>query len=146
PRAPHTRPDGRDRPAAPAPRAEPGRESRRLTLLYAKLVGSRDERHSPVVTRALEGVIDKARSFGGWIESVRPGGAVGVFGIDSAEDAARRAVHAAVAIRQLAVRARRDDPLRPEGSVGVPTARLMTLREDREVTLDPEGMRTATSV
>ena len=140
------RPDGLDRPVAPAPGAEPVRESRRLTLLYATLVAARDEPHSPVVARALESVIDKARSFGGWVESVRARGAVVVFGIDSAEDAPRRAVHAAVAIRQLAVRARRDDPLRPEVSVAVHTASLMTLREDREVTLEPEGMRTAASV
>src|SRR5262245_56300823 len=140
------RPEKPDRPLALSPPAEPVRESRRLTLLYATIIGAPDEPHSPVVTRALESVIDKARSFGGWIESVRPGGAVVVFGIDSAEDAARRAVHAAVAIRQLAVRARRDDPLRPEVTVAVHTASLMTLREDREVTLEPEGMRTAVSV
>jgi DNA-binding NtrC family response regulator/tetratricopeptide (TPR) repeat protein len=140
------RSDKPDRPVAPAPAAAPVRESRRLTLLYATLVAASDEPHSSVVTRALESVIDKARSFGGWVESVRPGGAVVVFGIDSAEDAARRAVHAAVAIRQQAVRARRDDPLRPEVSVAVHTASLMTLREDREVTLEPEGMRTAASV
>src|SRR5262245_210118 len=135
-----------DKPAPPPSAAEPVRESRRLTLLYATLITAPDEAHSPVVTRALESVIDKARGFGGWVESVRPGSALVVFGIDSAEDAARRAVHAAVAIRQLAVRARRDDPVRPEVSVAVHTASLMTLREDREVTLEPEGMRTATSV
>src|SRR5215471_5904327 len=146
PPGPPARREKLDRSVATAPRAEPVREPRRLTLLYATLVGARDEPHSPVVTRALESVIDKARSFGGWVESVRPGGAVVVFGIDSAENAARRAVHAAVAIRQLAVRARRDDPLRPEVSVAVHTASLMTLREDREVTLEPEGMRVAASV
>jgi transcriptional regulator with AAA-type ATPase domain/tetratricopeptide (TPR) repeat protein len=146
PPGPPARHDKPDRSVAPAPLAAPVRESRRLTLLYATLVGAREESHSPVVTRALESVIDKARSFGGWVESVRPGGVVVVFGIDSAEDAARRAVHAAVAIRQLAVRARRDDPLRPEVSVAVHTGSLMTLREDREVTLEPEGMRTAASV
>ncbi len=146
PPGPPARHDKPERSVVSAPPAERVRESRRLTLLYATLVGARDEPHSPVITRALESVIDKARSFGGWVESVRPGGAVVVFGIDSAEDAARRAVHAAVAIRQLAVRARRDDPLRPEVSVAVHTASLMTLREDREVTLEPEGMRAAASV
>jgi DNA-binding NtrC family response regulator/tetratricopeptide (TPR) repeat protein len=135
-----------DKPVPPPSAAEPVRESRRLTLLYATLITAPDEAHSPAVTRALESVIDKARGFGGWVESVRPGRALVVFGIDSAEDAARRAVHAAVAIRQLAVRARRDDPVRPEVSVAVHTASLMTLREDREVTLEPEGLRTATSV
>src|SRR5215468_1309209 len=63
--------------AVPPPSApEPVRESRRLTLLYATLITAPDEAHSPVVTRALESVIDKARGFGGWVESVRPGSAL----------------------------------------------------------------------
>src|SRR5262249_9562673 len=126
PPGPPARHDKPERSVVSAPPADPVRESRRLTLLYATLVGARDEPHSPVVTRALGSVMGRGRGFGGWVESVRPGGAVVVFGIDSAENAARRAVHAAVAIRQLAVRARRDDPLRPEVSVAVHTASLMT--------------------
>ncbi len=79
--------------------------------------------------------MDKARSFGGWVESVGPTGAVVVFGLDTAEDAPRRAVHAAVAIRQAAARARRNDPFMPEVSQAVHTASLTVTRAD-EVTLE----------
>jgi DNA-binding NtrC family response regulator/tetratricopeptide (TPR) repeat protein len=132
-----------DRPATPAPSGARPSESRRLTLLYVALVSSRAEPHSPEMTRALEGVIDKARSFGGSHESVKPGGVVVVFGIDPAEDAPRRAMHAAVAIRQLAVRARRNDPDRPEVGIAVHTTSLMVSRADGQVTLDADEQRAA---
>jgi DNA-binding NtrC family response regulator/tetratricopeptide (TPR) repeat protein len=134
-----------EKPIASAP-AGVRPAAQRLTLVYVALVSSRVESHSHEMTRALEGVIDKARSFGGWIERVRPDGVVVAFGIDPAEDAPRRAVHAAAAIRQLAVRARRDEPLRPEVSIAVHTASLLVTRADGEVTLEAEGTRAATDV
>ncbi len=118
-----------------APAAAPVAEPRRLTLLRAVLVSPRAEPQSSETTRALAGIMDKARSFGGWVESIGPAGAVVVFGLDTAEDAPRRAVHAAVAIRQAAVRARRTDPFVPEVSQAVHTASLMVTRTD-EVELE----------
>jgi DNA-binding NtrC family response regulator/tetratricopeptide (TPR) repeat protein len=132
-----------DSPAPTAPPASPVAEPRRLTLLHVALVFQRAEPSSAEMTRALEGVMDKARSFGGWVESVGPAGTVVVFGIDPAEDAPRRAVHAAVTIRRAAARARRDDPLRPDVSIAVHTVSLTVERADGEVMIDSAGKREA---
>ena len=90
--------------------------------------------------------MDKAQGFGGWIESVGPSGALVVFGLDPAEDASRRAVHAAVAIRQAAARARRDDALRPDVSIAIHTASLGVAPGDGDVVLESEGRREACAV
>ena len=52
-------------------------------------------------SRALEGVIAKVQSFGGRVEELTPTGLVAAFGLDPAEDAPRRAAHAAMAIQKL---------------------------------------------
>jgi DNA-binding NtrC family response regulator/tetratricopeptide (TPR) repeat protein len=129
----------------PAP-ALPLVETRRLTLLRVALVSPRAEPHSFEMSRALEEVMDKARGFGGWIESVGPSGALVVFGLDPVEDASRRAVHAAVAIRQAAARARRDDALRPDVSIAIHTAALGVGPGDGDVVLESEGRREACAV
>src|SRR5262249_4362395 len=136
---------GPPRPRAPAP---PGAgpsaaEPRRLVLLQVALISPRAEPHSSEMTRALESVMDKVRGFGGWVDSVGLASVVGVFGLDSAEDAPRRAVNAAVAIRQASVRARRDDALRPDVSSVISTASLGVVRTDGDVTIDSDGMRDA---
>src|SRR5262249_27711393 len=118
-------------------------EVRRLTLLSVVLVSQRSDPHAPEMARALEAVMDKARSFGGFIESVGPGSAVAVFGIDPDEDAPRHAVHAAFAIRQMAVRARRGNPSLPDGKMVVHPATLTVARGDWEVGIEPEGKREA---
>ena len=51
-------------------------------------------------SRALEAVIAKVHSFGGRVEEVTPTGRVVAFGLDPAEDAPRRAAHAATAIQK----------------------------------------------
>jgi DNA-binding NtrC family response regulator/tetratricopeptide (TPR) repeat protein len=136
----------RERSAAPTrPGAAVG-EPRRLTLLYVALGSPSAEPSSYEMTRALKGVIDKALSFGGWVERVRPAGAVVAFGVEPAEDAPRRAVHAAAAVRRLATRARRDDPTRPEVRSAIHTATLAVARADGEVTIEPDGARRATDV
>ena len=134
-----------EQPPTPAPAAPTG-EPRRLTLLYVALIAPSAEAHSPEVTRALEGVIDKARAFGGWVDSVRPAGAVVAFGVDPAEDAPRRAVHAAAAIRRMAIRARRDEPSRPEVRSALHAATLGVARADGEVSIEPDGKRRAMDV
>jgi len=121
-------------------------EPRRLTLLYVALGSPGAEPSSHEMTRALEGVLDKAQSFGGWIARVSPAGAVVAFGVEPAENAPRRAVHAAAAVRRLATRARRDDPARPEVRSAIHTATLAVARTDGEVTLEPERARHATTV
>src|SRR5262245_28852806 len=141
PEPPITRPS----PLTEAPSAPGGlvHEVRRLTLLSAVLVSQRSDPHAPEMTRALEAIMDKARSFGGFIESVGPGSIVAVFGIDPDEDAPRRAVHAAVAIRELAVRARHGNPSLPDGKMVVHSATLTVARGDSEIGIEPQGKREA---
>ena len=143
---PRGSPPRHGRPPAPARTGSALGEPHRLTLLYVGLGLPEAEPHSHEVTRALEGVIDKALSFGGRVESMRPAGAVVAFGVDSDEDAPRRAVHAAAAIRRQAMRARRDDPTRPEVRSAIHTATLLVSRADGEVTIDADGERAATGV
>src|SRR5262249_48833808 len=133
---------GPPRPRAPAP---PGAgpsaaEPRRLVLLQVALISPRAEPHSSEMTRALEGVMDKVRGFGGWVDSVGLSSVVGVFGLDSPEDAPRLAVNAAVAIRRASMRARRDDPLRPDVSSAVSIASLALTRADGEVAIESDGL------
>jgi DNA-binding NtrC family response regulator/tetratricopeptide (TPR) repeat protein len=128
--------------ATPTPRT-PVAEARRLTLLQVALISSRAEPHSSEMTRALEGVMDKVRGFGGWVDSVGLTSVVAVFGLEPVEDAPRRAVHAAVAIRRASMRARRDDPLKPDVSSAVHTASLVVTSADGGVAIESEGMREA---
>jgi transcriptional regulator with AAA-type ATPase domain/tetratricopeptide (TPR) repeat protein len=139
-------PGAQPRPDSPAPAASPRvpvAEPRRLTLLHVALVFPSAVPSSSEMTRALEGVMDKARSFGGWVESIGPDGAIVVFGIDPAEDASRRAVHAAVAIRQASVRARREDPLMPDVRIAVHTVSLVVDRVEGGVAIESGGKREA---
>jgi DNA-binding NtrC family response regulator/tetratricopeptide (TPR) repeat protein len=136
----HARPRGSITPAASGSRP---RESRRLTLLQVALASPRADPHSSEMTRTLELALDKAQSFGGWIDSARPGSAVVMFGIESVEEASRRAVHAAVAIRQLVLRARREDAARPEVRIAVHTAALTVAWHDGEASIEAEARREA---
>src|SRR5262245_19960548 len=132
-----------DRPVAAAPTAGPVWESRRLTLLQVALVSPRAELSSTDMTRALKAIMDKARSFGGFVDSVKPSGVVAVFGIDPTEDAPRQAAHASIAIRHLAVRARRADPVRPDVSIAIHTTALTVARIEGDVTIESAGKREA---
>src|SRR5262249_22812811 len=60
----------------------------------------------PESTRVLEVLAEKAESFGGRVEGIGPLSVVAAFGLESVEDAPRRAAHAAIAMRKAAERAR----------------------------------------
>jgi tetratricopeptide (TPR) repeat protein len=136
----HPRPES---PPTADPPAVSGGEPRRLTLLFVALMFSGAEGAVSRMTRPIEGVMDKARIYDGWVESVGPAGAVVVFGLEPGEEASRRAMHAALAIRQAAVRARRKDPLLPEVRIAVDTATLKVARQDGRVVLEAAGRREA---
>ena len=109
------------RPAADAPTASPATrptpnaarwERRRLVFLRVTLMTAApgtEHKDRPV----LEEVTDKIRGFGGALDGVSPNGVTAVFGLDGAEDAPRRAAHAAMAVRKLGERARAVDPGAP---------------------------------
>src|SRR6266850_3928464 len=80
-------------------------EPRRLTLLRVALTAAASD-EAVSTGRALELAADKVRAFGGHVVERSPTGLVAAFGLDPVEDAPRRAVHAAIAIRNPAARAR----------------------------------------
>ena len=89
-----------ERPAPPTPTSDVQWEPRRLTWLRVVLNAHQTGPLSSDVTRTLEAIVDKAQSFGGQIHEIRPSGVAIAFGLDAAEDAARRCVHAAVGFRR----------------------------------------------
>ncbi len=102
------RPPATPRPVEPAPPAVPAeavRQTRRVTLLQARL--------SPAAAggwahRAIEESTGKVRGFGGRIEATGPDALLATFGLEPDEDAPRRAAYAALAVRTLAARASRE--------------------------------------
>ena len=80
-------------------------ERRHVTLLRADILTAAPttDVHSSGV--ALDTVVDKIESFGGEVEEVSPDGLVAVFGLESVEDAPRRAGHAALAVQRLSAHA-----------------------------------------
>ena len=115
-------------------------ERRRLTLLQAALAGPTGTAEpGPEATRALEVLVEKVQSFGGRVEELSAGGIVAVFGLDSIEDPARRAAHAAMAIQRIAERARRGNPERPEVRLGLHTESLPVVQRGGTIEIDAEA-------
>src|SRR5262249_27804355 len=79
-------------------------EQRHLALLRI-CVTACGEASSALTTNALEAVVEKVQSFGGYLEDLGPGSMVAVFGREPTEDAAQRAAHAALAIQKMVERA-----------------------------------------
>jgi transcriptional regulator with AAA-type ATPase domain/tetratricopeptide (TPR) repeat protein len=122
------RPPAAPRPVetAPAPTRAPSdtatRETRRVTLLEARVAPGWE------TTRAIEESTAKVRSFGGRIEATAPDTVVASFGLQPAEDAPRRAAYAALALRTLAARARREAAEVPPVTVALHTEFLPVTR------------------
>src|SRR5262249_50401407 len=87
-------------PAAPPPPAPPPAarrwERRRLALVRVALMPPAGTDTSHETARALEVIVDKARTFGGRVDGIGPVGVMAVFGIEAPGDAATRAAHAAL--------------------------------------------------
>src|SRR3989475_12703461 len=84
-------------PVPPAPASAVRWERRRVTLLRA--VAGAPGLASPLYTsRAVQVLVEKVQSFGGQVEELSPGGVMAAVGLSPAEDAARPAAHAALAI------------------------------------------------
>jgi transcriptional regulator with AAA-type ATPase domain/tetratricopeptide (TPR) repeat protein len=75
-------------------------ERRRVTLLRARLMAPANADALLDTSRALETLIEKARSLGGRVEELSPTSVGAAFGLDLPEDAPRRAAHAAMAMRK----------------------------------------------
>ncbi len=92
-------------PAPPAPAALRW-ERRRVTMLRVALIAPSAPETPFETSRSLEVLLDKIRTFGGRVEGRSPTGVVAAFGLDSIEDAPRRAAHAAMAIQNALARGR----------------------------------------
>jgi DNA-binding NtrC family response regulator/tetratricopeptide (TPR) repeat protein len=100
-------------PAAPAPTARRW-ERRRVALLRALLVPAPVDLEVPLETsRALEALIEKVESFGGFLEGVSPTGVIAAFGLEATGDSVDRAAHGAAAILKATERTQ------PEGGARV---------------------------
>jgi len=120
------RPPGTPRPveaaAVPAP-ADTAPGTQRVTLLLARLAAGRE------TTGAIEESVAKVRSFGGRIEETGPDALLATFGLEPDEDAPRRAAYAALAVRTLAARARREPGEGPAVTVALHTEFLPVTRD-----------------
>src|SRR6266536_1405011 len=139
------------RPSAPtpAPVAAPSTirwENRRVTLLRALLIRPGADTGLSDTSRALEMLVDKVRSFGGRIEEMSPRGIGAAFGLDPAEDAARRAAHAAMAIQKAAERAHQGDGERFTVKIGIHVGQVLVGRSGPTAEIDADAKRAQWSV
>jgi tetratricopeptide (TPR) repeat protein len=116
-------------------------ERRSLTLLRADLTSPDTVNAWSQSSRALDAVITKVHSFGGRVEELTPTGLVAAFGLEPAEDAPRRAAHAAIAIQKGAVRARESGDNVPESAIGLHVAPLPIGYVGSRIEIDAAAMR-----
>ena len=129
-------------PVPPAPASAVRWERRRVTLLRA--VAGAPGLASPLYTsRAVQVLVEKVQSFGGQVEELSPCGVMAAFGLEPAEDAPRRAAHAAMAIHKAGERARRagDEPW--EFRIGIHVDQLLVGQAAGHVRIDPDAKRDA---
>ena len=103
-------------PPAPPGTPEPAAlrwEGRQITFLRAWLAPAPDQDELSEANRALEALVEKIVTFGGRVEELGHAGLDACFGLDPAEDAPRRAAHAALAIQRAGQKAREADPQQP---------------------------------
>src|SRR5262249_48958571 len=127
-------------PPAAAPRQW---ERRRAPMLRAPLLAPSAPEALLETNRALELLLDKARSFGGTIEGRGPTGIAAAFGLDPTEDAPSRAAHTAMAMVNAVTRARHDAGTGPAIKVGVHTSPILVGRGAGAPELDLEGRHAA---
>ena len=121
-------------------------ERRGITLLCVALVAPDGLDEGAPPTRALEGVIDKLQTFGGRVEEVTPTSVVASFGVDRAEDAPRRAAHAAMVIHKRAARAREVESRTPAVKIGIHVAQLLVGRSAGRIDIDADAQRAQASL
>jgi tetratricopeptide (TPR) repeat protein len=126
------------------PLAAPGSErweQRRLAFLRVvlEMPVRPDFRSLPV----LDVLTDHVRSFGGRLEEINPTGVVALFGLDPVEDAARRAVRAAMAIRKATQQAARSGALPVTLRVGIHVTPVWVDRSGAGAQIELEAKRAA---
>jgi DNA-binding NtrC family response regulator/tetratricopeptide (TPR) repeat protein len=114
-------------------------EPRRVTFLRVRLVLARAEAALAEASRVMEAIVDKAQSFGGEVETLGSTSLVVAFGAGPVEDAPRHGASAALAIRNIAARARRLSVAGPAVTVTIHTALLPVGRHPGGHKLDTEA-------
>lgn len=135
-----------DRPAASMSAAAPVRaivrwERRPLVLLRVALVGPVDGDRLLDTSRVLELLVDKVHSFGGTIEEMSPVSVGAVFGLDTMEEAPRRAAHAAMAMRRMLERGLNGEAPRLAGRIGLHAATLLMAHVGDARRIDADAKR-----
>jgi transcriptional regulator with AAA-type ATPase domain/tetratricopeptide (TPR) repeat protein len=116
-------------------------EPRRLALLRADLASTDRLDAWSQASRALDAVITKVQSFGGRVEELTPTSLIAVFGVDSVEDAPRRAAHVALAIQRGVQRARERGESVPGTTISLHVAPLLIGRFGPRVEIDGAALR-----
>jgi hypothetical protein len=129
-----------DPPATPAP-AGLLWEGRHLALLRVELLPPATAGPLLDPARALTGIADKIRSFGGCIEELAATTIVGAFGLEPIENAPSNAALAALAIQNAAERARRIDSWVPAVKIAVHTGQLLVGRVDGRAQINLKDKR-----
>jgi DNA-binding NtrC family response regulator/predicted ATPase len=116
-------------------------ERRHIGLLRADLRSMDGNADWSQASRALECVIAKVQSFGGRVEEMTPSGLIAAFGLESVEDAPRRAAHAAVAIQIEARRTRAETGRGPDVAIGLHVMLALIGQVGALVAIDAESTR-----
>jgi len=134
---------GRGAPVALPPTPDTGLrwERRAITLLRAEISGWDAVDTWSQSSRALEAILAKVQSFGGRLQELSPTSLVAAFGVDSFDDAPRRAAHAALAIHRDGQRARESGGVAPTVTVGLHVASLLIGRVGTWIEINAEDKR-----
>ena len=116
-------------------------ERRAVTLLRAEISAPDGVDTWSQSSRVLDAVLAKVDSFGGRLEDMSPTGLVAVFGLDSSDDASRRAAHAALAIHRDVKRARENGATAPTLTVGLHVASLLIGRVGTRIEINAQDKR-----
>ena len=121
-------------------------EPRRVTFLRARLVSSGGEPRSSELSRAMEVMVDKVRSFGGVVDELSPAGLIAAFGVEPLEDAFDHAAFAAIAIQTVAARGHQENPARPAVTLALHTELARVGRHREGLAVDGDAKRPAWAV
>jgi tetratricopeptide (TPR) repeat protein len=121
-------------------------EPRRVTFLRARLLPSEGQSMASELSRAMETIVDKVRSFGGVVDELSPAGLIAAFGLEPLEDALHHAAFAAIAIQTVAARAQQENPARPAVTVALHTELVKVGRHREGVAVDGDAKRPAWAV
>src|SRR5262245_14308260 len=115
--------------------------TRRITLLRVILMTPEDVDTASDMSRALEILVDKVQSFGGHVEELSQRGIGASFGLDPAEDAPRRAAHAAMATQRAIERVHFTEDRRVTVKIGIHAGDALIGQSAGRLEIDADAKR-----